>query len=57
MSKTVFIYMQIFLHRPMPVKLALFPGKVMEPKLRLWLKGPTNLDDMFSNLFLHIAVQ
>lgn len=57
MPQTVFIYMQILLHSPMPAKLALLPGKVMGPKLRLWLKGPTNLDAMFPNLFLQTAVQ
>lgn len=35
MPQTVFIYMQIFLHSSMPAKLALLPGKVMGPKLRL----------------------
>lgn len=57
MPRTVFIYMQIFLHSPTPAKLALLPGKVMGPNLRLWLKGPTNHDALFSNLFLHTSVQ
>lgn len=57
MPQTVLIYMQIFLHSPMPAKSTLLPGKMMGPKLSLWLKGPTNLDAMFSNLFLHTAVQ
>lgn len=57
MPQTVFIYMQIFLHSSMPAKLALLPGKVMGPNLRLWLKGPTNLDTMFSNLFPYTAGQ
>lgn len=41
----------------MPAKLALLPGKVIEPKLRLWLKGPTDLNAVFPNLFLHTVVQ
>lgn len=36
MPQSVFIYMQIFLHSPVPAKLVLLPGKVMRPKLRLW---------------------
>ena len=57
MPQTVFIYMQIFLHSPMPATSTLLAGKVIGPKLSLWLKGPTNLDAMFSNLFLQTAVQ
>lgn len=57
MPQIVFIYMQIFLHSPMLATSTLLPGKVMGPKLSLRLKGPTNLDAMFSNLFLQTAVQ
>lgn len=57
MPQTVLIYMQILLHSPMPANSALLPGKMMGPKWSLWLKGPTNLDVMFSNPCLHSAVQ
>lgn len=57
MPRTVFIYMQIFLHSPMPAKLALLPGKVMGPNLKLWLKGPANLDAVFLDLFFYTAGQ